>query len=122
MTVRAEQPFNSLFLCPVSVPWANGAKTFLLVLLDLWSELLTNHRPSTGPNALMSSWGDQPVLSAPTLKLSDHLGDNGCPACLVTGSHTSAGAAVEVFIKLKEISPSVVVLEQVHISIEGATT
>ena len=59
--------------------------------------------------------------SAPAMKLSNHLGDNSRPARLVTGSHASAGAAVEVFIELEQIAPGGICLEQIHISVEGAS-
>ena len=61
-------------------------------------------------------------LALPAIQLSDHLGDNGTPTCLMTGSNARSTAAVEVFIEQEEITPERIILELFNRTVERTST
>ena len=61
-------------------------------------------------------------LGLPTIQLRDHLGDNGAPTCLMTGSDARAAAAMEIFIEQEEITPQRVLLKLFNRPVEGSSS
>ena len=53
------------------------------------------------------------------MQLIDHLGHHGAPTGLVGSTHTAAVVTMEVFVEQDQVAPMGVVLEEVHVAVEG---